>query len=455
MQKKSTSYEMDMLSGSLWQKLIFFAIPLTLTSILQQLFNSADTAVVGRFVSSEAQAAVGANSSVINLIVTSFVGMSVGANVVIAGLIAQKREQEISEAVHTVIAFSLLASLGILVLGELLAVPILRLMSTPEDVIDLAVRYLRIYFLGVPFEMLYNFGAAILRSRGDSKRPLYSLLFSGLINVVLNLFFVVLLHRSVDGVAVATVVSNIIASLCVVRFLCTSEAPYTLDFRKLRIHRKHLRRIILIGAPAGMQSAVFSISNVTVQSAINAFGSAAVAGASIALYFDMFSFYFCDGFSQACVTFTSQNAAAGREDRCRRIFCLCTVFGVLFSLAVSLSFYGGQSFLLGLYSSDAMVLHFASVKLGITCITQFLETFFVVPGSALRGHGHSMVPMVLTVLGTCVYRLGWVFLFFPQMHDFSALMTVYPVSWFLTSVMMLLAYFKMEQQLKKRASRVA
>lgn len=453
MQTKSTSYEIDMLNGSLWQKLIFFAIPLTLTSILQQLFNSADTAVVGRFVSSQAQAAVGANSSVINLIVTSFVGMSVGANVVIAGLIAQKRERDIAEAVHTVIAFALAASLCIMLLGELLAVPILRLMATPEDVIDLAVLYLRIYFLGVPFEMVYNFGAAILRSRGDSKRPLYSLLFSGLINVVLNLLFVVLLHRSVDGVAIATVVSNVIASLCVLRFLCTAEAPYTLDLRKLRIHKKHLRRIILIGAPAGLQSAVFSISNVTVQSAINSFGSAAVAGASIALYFDMFSFFFCDGFSQACVTFTSQNAAAGREDRCRRIFWLCMAFGVLSALMASTSFYVGRSFLLGLYTSDHMVLHFAAVKLGITCITQFLETFFVVPGSSLRGHGHSMLPMVFTILGTCVYRLGWVFLFFPHMHDFGALMTVYPISWVLTSVMMLIAYFRMERQLKTRGVR--
>lgn len=271
MTKNGKTHQVDMLHGPLLQKLVMFALPLTLTSILQQLFNSADTAVVGHFVSSAAQAAVGANSSVINLLVNTFVGMSVGANVVVAALIARDQKKAISDAVHTIIAFSLAVSFLIIVIGELFAAPILRLMATPEDVIGLATLYLRIYFVGVPFEMVYNFASAILRARGDSQRPLYSLMLSGVINVILNLFFVIVLGMSVDGVAYATVISNAIAAGMVLYFLMTEEAPFTFSFQKLHIDRAYLHRVIVIGAPAGFQGALFSISNVVVQSAINTF----------------------------------------------------------------------------------------------------------------------------------------------------------------------------------------
>jgi putative MATE family efflux protein len=447
MTKNGKTHQVDMLHGPLLQKLVMFALPLTLTSILQQLFNSADTAVVGHFVSSAAQAAVGANSSVINLLVNTFVGMSVGANVVVAALIARDQKKAISDAVHTIIAFSLAVSFLIIVIGELFAAPILRLMATPEDVIGLATLYLRIYFVGVPFEMVYNFASAILRARGDSQRPLYSLMLSGVINVILNLFFVIVLGMSVDGVAYATVISNAIAAGMVLYFLMTEEAPFTFSFQKLHIDRAYLHRVIVIGAPAGFQGALFSISNVVVQSAINTFGSAAVAGGSIALYFDLFAYFFCNGFSQACVTFVSQNAAAGKEDRCRKVFSLCLSCALLFTFIVGAIFVFFQDFFLGLYTADAAVLSFASIKMLHSCFFEFLEAPFDVTGSAIRGHGNSMLPTIITIIGTCLSRLGYVFFLFPYQHGRAALMNVYPISWILTSIIMLFAYYRMEKKL--------
>lgn len=438
---RKQAHELDMLHGPIFGKLVRFALPLTATSILQQLFNSADTAVVGRFVSNQAQAAVGANSSVINLLVNTFVGMSVGANVVIAGLAAQKRSERIHRAVHTTIAFTLLLSVFIFIVGELVAVPLLQLMSTPDDVMDLAVLYLRIYLCGVPLEMVYNFGSAILRSRGDSKRPLYSLLLSGIINVFLNLFFVVVLHRSVDGVAYATVISNGIAAGIILRDLMKEKGAFHFSFRDLCLDRNLLHKIVMIGAPAGLQGAVFSISNVCVQSAINSFGSEAVAGASVALYFDMFTYYFSYGFAQACLTFASQNHAVGQEERCGRIFRLSVAGGMAFAFVVGLIFNLGQNFFLRLYTTDAVVLSYAGIKILHSCQFQFLEAPFDMAGSMLRSYDHPLAPAIITILGTCVFRLGWVFLAFPTHRDFASLMNVYPISWILTDLLMLSFYY--------------
>lgn len=448
MTKTTTRHQMDMTHGSLWDKLIIFAIPLALTSILQLLFNSADTAVVGHFASSEAQAAVGANNSVISLLVNTFVGMSVGANVLVAKFIGQEKQDAIEAAVHTAVALAFIISAGVVVIGELAAKPILTLMGTPDNVITLAVLYLRIYLIGVPFEMLYNFGAAILRSQGDSRRPLYSLMFSGVVNVILNLFFVILMHMSVAGVAAATVIANGVAAGLVLSFLMTEPAPFTLKFTKLRIHGGCLKQIIAIGAPAGFQSSLFSISNICVQSSVNSFGSLAMAGNSIAQYFDLFAYFFTGGFSQACVTFTSQNSAAGREDRCARVFWLSLGFGMLVTLTMSSTFYLGRGFFLGLYSANATVLGFAATRMLHCGMFQFLEGLFDIPGSSLRGHGHSLIPAVLTVIGTCGYRLGWIFLVFPGTRDYGQLMNVYPISWILTGIMMLIAYARMKRSLR-------
>lgn len=442
-----------MLHGPLLGKLILFALPLIATSILQQLFNSADTAVVGRFVSNEAQAAVGANSSVINLLVNTFVGISVGSNVIIAGFAAQQKSGRIHKAVHTTIAFALILSAFIMLIGELVAEPLLRIMATPDNVMPLAVRYLRIYLVGVPFEMVYNFGSAILRSRGDSKRPLYSLLLSGIVNVFLNLFFVLVCGMNVEGVAIATVISNAGASWLVLGFLMKEDGAFRFRFRDLCIDRDILHKMVLIGAPAGLQGAVFSISNICVQSAINTFGSEAVAGASIGLYFDMFTYYFSYGFSQACLTFASQNHAVREEARCRRIFILSMAAGLAFTFAVGLVFNLGKGFFLGFYSTDAIVLGYASVKMLHTCLTQFLEVPFDVSGSMLRAYDHPLAPAIITIIGTCIFRLGWVFLVFPHHHDFTGLMNVYPVSWILTDILMLATWFIVQKRRKGPAAR--
>lgn len=445
----SRRHDIDMLHGPILGKLVLFALPLIATSILQQLFNSADTAVVGRFASNEAQAAVGANSSVINLLVNTFVGVSVGSNVVIAGLAAQKRDDRIHLAVHTTIAFSLILSGFIMIIGELVARPLLQLMSTPEDVLDLAVRYLRIYLVGVPFEMVYNFGSAILRSRGDSRRPLYSLLLSGILNVFLNLFFVIVCGMSVEGVAIATVISNGFASGLVLHFLMTEQGAFRFSFRNLCLDRGLLHKMVLIGAPAGLQGAVFSISNVCVQSAINSFGSEAVAGASIALYFDMFTYYFSYGFSQACLTFASQNHAVRDEERCRRIYNISMFAGLAITFGVGLSFNLGKNFFLGIYSTDAVVLTYASVKMLHSCLFQFLEVPFDVSGSMLRAYDHPLAPAIITIIGTCVFRLGWVFLIFPYDRDFASLMNIYPISWILTDILMVAVFLHVLRTLRR------
>ena len=275
--------QIDMLNGSIWDKLLLFALPLAASSILQQLFNAADVAVVGNFAGGEALAAVGANGSVINLLVNLFVGLSIGTNVVVASFIGQKDDKRTSQAVHTSILLSMISGLVLLVVGILFARPILELMSTPEDIIDLATLYLQIYFAGMPFIMLYNFTSAILRSKGDTKRSLLSLLVSGVINVILNLFFVIVCHMSVEGVAIATVISNIISSLMLMYFLMHETDALKVELKKLCIHKDILLKVAKIGVPAGLQSTVFSISNVIIQTALNALGSAAVAASAAAL----------------------------------------------------------------------------------------------------------------------------------------------------------------------------
>lgn len=302
--------QIDMLNGSIWDKLLLFALPLAASSILQQLFNAADVAVVGNFAGGEALAAVGANGSVINLLVNLFVGLSIGTNVVVASFIGQKDDKRTNQAVHTSILLSMISGLVLLVVGILFARPILELMSTPEDIIDLATLYLQIYFAGMPFIMLYNFTSAILRSKGDTKRPLLSLLVSGVINVILNLFFVIVCHMSVEGVAIATVISNIISSLMLIYFLMHETDALKVELKKLCIHKDILLKVAKIGVPAGLQSTVFSISNVIIQTALNALGSAAVAASAAALNYEYFTYFVISAFSQAAVTFIGQNYAA-------------------------------------------------------------------------------------------------------------------------------------------------
>ncbi len=430
-----------MLNGPLAGPIILFALPLAFSSMLQQMFNAADTAVVGRFASSQAMAAVGSNSSVINLVVALFVGLSVGTNVVIAGLIGRGRRVEIPKAVHTAIVVALISGVLLLFVGIGIARPMLTLMNTPEDVLDQAVLYLRIYFLGMPFIMLYNFGSAILRSKGDSTRPVYALLCGGVLNVLLNLLLVIVFHLHVIGVAAATVTSNIISSSIVLWFLLHEEDEFRLSRDRLQIDTGYLRLMVRIGLPAGLQGVVFSLSNTVIQSGVNSFGSAASAGSAAALNFEIIAYYIVNAFNQAVVTFTSQNYAAGKFDRCRRVFRLGMLFTVIGAGAMDFLFVAAHGVTLSLFTTDPQVAQYAVIRLTHILAFQWMVSFYEISGSAMRGMGYSMTPTMITIVGTCVFRIFWTFVLFPRHRSFGFLLYVYPVSWLITGSLVLAAYF--------------
>lgn len=441
MSAKRKSQQMDMLHGPLGKNIVLFSLPIAASSILQQLFNSADTAVVGRFDNARALAAVGTNGEIISLFVSLFTGLSIGANVLIASYIGMGEKKRIEEAIHTVITIALLSGVLMLVIGQGIAKPLLQMIDTPEDVLDLAVEYLRLYFLGSPFLMLYNFGAAILRAKGDTKRPLYALLLSGAVNVVLNLFFVVACHMSVAGVALATDISTAISALIVMRCLQTEDEPFRFRWRKLSLRRDYCSRVFAIGLPAGVQGAVFCFSNVFIQAAINSFGSNAVAGAAAALNFEYFSYYMIQAFAQAATTFISQNWAADERGRCRRIFWLTMVMGAVFGgfISVPLVLFRGTA--IRLYSMDPEVIRYACERIMAVLVAEPLCAIFEVPAAALRGMGRSMMPAVETILGTVVFRLVWVGTVFRHWRSFRVLFLVYPVSWIVTGGILLVSYW--------------
>ena len=430
-----------MLNGPLAGPIILFALPLALSSMLQQLFNAADTAVVGRFASSQAMAAVGSNSSVINLVVALFVGLSVGTNVVIASLIGRGRKEEIPTAVHTAVVVALISGVLLLFVGIGIARPMLTLMNTPEDVLDLAVLYLRIYFLGMPFIMLYNFGAAILRSKGDSTRPVYALICGGVLNVLLNLLLVIVFHLHVIGVASATVTSNVVSSFLVMWFLLHEEDEFRLKPKNLQIHRGYLMQMIRIGLPAGLQGVVFSLSNTVIQSGVNSFGSSASAGSAAALNFEIIAYYIVNSFNQATVTFTSQNYAAGKYDRVKKVFRLAILFTVIGAGTLDFLFIAGRHFTLSLFTTDPEVFKYAVIRFTHILAFQWMVSSYEISGSAMRGMGYSMTPTVITIFGTCVFRIFWVLTLFPRHRDFGFLLYVYPASWLITGSLVLFAYF--------------
>ena len=430
-----------MLNGPLAGPIILFALPLALSSMLQQLFNAADTAVVGRFASSQAMAAVGSNSSVINLVVALFVGLSVGTNVVIASLIGRGRKEEIPTAVHTAVVVALISGVLLFFVGIGIARPMLTLMNTPEDVLDLAVLYLRIYFLGMPFIMLYNFGAAILRSKGDSTRPVYALICGGVLNVLLNLLLVIVFHLHVIGVASATVTSNVVSSFLVMWFLLHEEDEFRLNPKNLQIHRGYLMQMIRIGLPAGLQGVVFSLSNTVIQSGVNSFGASASAGSAAALNFEIIAYYIVNSFNQATVTFTSQNYAAGKYDRVKKVFRLAILFTVIGAGTLDFLFIAGRHFTLSLFTTDPEVFKYAVIRFTHILAFQWMVSSYEISGSAMRGMGYSMTPTVITIFGTCVFRIFWVLTLFPRHRDFGFLLYVYPASWLITGSLVLLAYF--------------
>lgn len=433
--------QIDMLHGSLLDKIVLFALPIAATSILQQLFTSVDVAVVGKFASSQAQAAVGSNGALINLLLNLFVGMSIGANVVIASYIGQKKQEKIQNTVHTAMVVAVLSGLVLLMIGRLIAKPALILMNTPHDVLDLAILYLRIYFLGMPFLMIYNFGAAILRSIGDTRRPLYCLLISGVVNTGLNLFLVIVFHLDVAGVAIATVVSNVINAGMVWYFLVHEEGVIKIHYNKLYITKSELVKMIQIGVPAGLQGMVFSVANIFIQRALNGYGSNAVAGSAVALNFEFFTYFVINAFNQSAVTFTSQNYGAGNYERCKKIFRLCMLMSITISALVGWSFVLGKSFFISLFTSKAAVEKYAIIRMERILTLNFLCSTYEISGSALRGMGYSMTPAMLTMVGTCAFRLVWIATVCKKFRGFHVLLSVYPITWIITGIAVMVAYY--------------
>lgn len=440
----------DMLNGPLLGKILLFALPIAASSILQQLFNSADVAIVARFAENKTQAvaAIGSNGNVISFIINLFLGISVGANVIIGNLLGQGNKKNIQDAVHTAITVSLISGTALVFIGFFIAKPILILMSTPEDVLDYAVLYLRIYFSGMPFFMLYNFGSAVLRTKGDTKRPLYSLFFSGIINVVLNLLLVILLHMDVAGVAIATVVSQAVSGLLVLSFLIDEKTELKVDLRKLHINHEYLTRMIKIGIPAGLQGIVFNISNITIQSAINGFGSSAMAGSAAELNFEYFSFYVVSAFNQTTVTFTSINFGAEKIDRCKKIFRCCMASSVVITGIMVTFFVLFREFFIGLYTIDPVAIKYGVLRMLAVETFDCLINTYEIGASTLRAMGHSLLPTIETIFGVCVFRVMWIFTVFahfkktlPPLEAFGTLMLVYPASWILAGSIVLSTYY--------------
>lgn len=437
---EQTKNKMDMLSGTLWNKILIFAIPLAISSILQQLFNSADVAVVGHYAGSRALAAVGSNGPVINLLVNIFVGLSVGANVVISRYLGAGDITKARKASHTAVLISLISGVIITVIGLFITRPILTLMSTPDDIIDLSVIYLRIYFLGMPFIMLYNFGSAILRSRGDTKRPLICLMVSGILNVLLNLLFVIVFKLSVAGVGIATVISNMVSSGLLLYFLVTDKDSLRINLKELKIDKKIFGEIARIGIPAGLQGVVFSLSNVCIQSGLNSLGSDAVAGSAAALNFEFIAYFLLNAFSQACVTFTGQNYGAGNYKRCDRTALWCVGMGFIATVSVCIIFIIFGNILVRFYSSEPVVIEYAVLRMRYVMTFQVLNMLTDVLSGSMRGLGYSLVPTIITAAGACGLRILWVYTFFKASPTFVTLMLVYPVSWTVTSAAILAAY---------------
>ncbi len=429
-------YEIDMCSGSIFRKMLLFALPLMASSILQLLFNAADVIVVGKFAGDNSLAAVGSNTSLINLLMNFFMGLSIGANVLVARYYGARRTKDLEVTVHTAMLLSVFSGIIITLIGCIFARKILVLMNTPEAVLDLATTYLRIYFLGMTATMVYNFGAAILRAMGDTKRPLYYLLFAGIVNVVLNLFFVIVLHMDVAGVALATVISQTISAVLIVLCMVREKGEMHLELKKLAINKEKFWLILKIGFPASVQGIVFSISNVIIQSSVNSFGEIVVAGNSAAANIEGFVYMAMNAFYQASMAFTSQNLGAAKYERINRILLVAESCVIIVGIVMgNLVVLAGRP-LLSMYSSNPVVLDAGMARLNIICRLYALCGIMDVVVGSLRGLGYSVVPMFVSLVGACGLRLLWIFTLFQmeQFHTVTWLYITYPMSWIITFI---------------------
>ncbi len=443
MNSRLKAHQIDMINGTLWNKIPRFAVPVAATAILEQLFNASDVAIVGNFTGAAertaAVAAVGANSAIISLIINLFIGIALGANVVIAHAIGQDDRPSVEKAVHTSIVIAVLGGVGVAILGELVAAPLMRLLQVPDDVFSLALLYLRLYLLGMPVILLYNFEAAIFRSIGDTQTPLIVLAASGILNVLLNLFFVAVLNMTVNGVAIATVIANAVSALLLYLRLRRSDQAIHVDPKKFRIDGPSLAKIIKIGLPAGIQSGMFSISNIVIQSAINSLGKVSMAASSAAYNIEIITYDIVNSFSQACTTFVGQNLGAGRLSRCKRTLALCIAEGaVTLAIAIfSILFFGKP--LLSIFNNDPEVVSTGFIRLMMIVPSHSFSLLYEVMSGYLRGFGHSTVPAVLTTFGICIIRILWIHFVFPTSETFKTIMTVYPISLGTTALLVFIA----------------
>lgn len=451
-QKKTKNYSMNLSEGSIIKKLFLFAMPLIASGILQLFFNAADVIVVGKFAGDNALAAVGSNSSIINLLINVFMGLSVGANVLVAQFFAGKQEEELRKTVHTAITVSVVCGAFLAVVGFIAARQLLTWMQSPPEVISLSTLYLRIYFLGMPANMAYNFGAAILRGIGDTKRPLYYLTFAGVVNVVLNMILVILFHMDVAGVAIATVISQIVSAVLVLRCLMKEEGAVRLETQYLGIDKHILVKIIQIGLPAGVQGSLFSLSNVIIQSSVNSFGATIVAGNSAAQNVEGFAYIAMNAFSQATVAFVSQNVGAGKYERINRVIVITMLSVCAIGLVFGNALYIFGEPVLGMYSDNPLVIQAGLKRLSIICTTYALCGMMDCMVGALRGLGYSVMPMIVSLLGACAFRMAWIFIFFQidRFHTIDTVYFAYPISWTLTVSVHMICFLVIRKKLKKK-----
>lgn len=446
------SYEIDMCSGPLLSRILLFAIPLICSGVLQLVFNATDIIVVGRFVSSNAMAAVGSTSSLINLLVNFFIGISVGANVLVARFRGANDFDDAQETVQTALITAVAGGFVLIALGILLARPMLVWMATPGEVIGQAVLYMRVYFIGMPATMLYNFGAAILRAVGDTRRPLYFLTLAGLVNVAGDLLFVLVLDMGVAGVAVATVISQIISATLIVLCLMRQDGMCNVNLRRMRFHRDKFLRIMQVGLPAGLQSVIFNISNVLIQSSINSFGATVVAGNTAASNIEGFVYTSMNALYQTSLSFTSQNLGARQFGRIDKILvrCLALVFVIGLVLGNGAHLLGQT--LLGIYTSEPEVIAYGMMRLGVVSVTYCLCGMMDVVAGSVRGLGYSILPMLVSLVGACVFRIIWIFTVFQWQHTLFSLYISYPISWALTICAHLVCYFAVRRRVFPRTA---
>ncbi len=449
-QRRGTGYEIDMCNGPLLGKIIKFAIPLALSGVFQLLFHATDIIVVGQYAGSTALAAVGTTSTITNLFITIFMGISVGTNVMSARHYASRNAQGLFKVVHTSIAIGILFGVILFVVGMFTTTPVLTLTNTPVDVIDQASLYMKIIFAGMPAQLLYNFGSAVLRATGDTRRPLYYLFFAGILNVIINLFLVIVVGLGVAGVAIATIFAQYVSAFLVLNCLVRSETVYKLTIKKIKIDKSTLVDIMKIGIPAGIQGTLFTFSNVLIQSSINSFGSTVVAGSTAAANLEGFVFVSLNAFHHTAVTFISQNFGGKKYERLSRIAILCVSSAVTVSLVLGIGLYLLSTPLLGIYNNDPEVIAVGANRMLFICVPYFICGIMDVMIGVLRGMGYSILTLVTSVIGVCGVRMVWIFTVFESTQSLDILFLSYPVTWSVTTLVVLTQYFVVKKQLNNK-----